>query len=160
MFLSRRAYYSGSLTYLEEIVKKLLLVPAIFAMCVSCNGKSNNCDVSKSSNSSVDSYIGINENPQTPPKELTDGEVTKNVKKMLMSDNSLSSSARTISVDTSNGVVTLTGIATNQNEARRVVKMAKGVSGVMSIDNQLKVMYQQRRNTKTYSQCLHPMSDH
>ena len=69
----------------------------------------------------------------------SDWDITANVKKNLMSDSSLSSSARMISVTTNNGVVTLTGTVANKEESRKVVRIAKNVSGVTSVDNQLTV---------------------
>ncbi len=54
-------------------------------------------------------------------------------------DNSLSSSARMISVTTNKGVVTLTGTVASNEESHKIVKMVKSVPGVKSVDNQLTV---------------------
>ena len=56
-----------------------------------------------------------------------------------MMDGSLSAHARMISVTTNNGVVTLTGTVASSAESHKIVKMVKSVSGVNSVDNQLKV---------------------
>ncbi len=104
-------------------MKKLLLVPAILALCVSCTNDSNN---SKSNN-------------QKSAETTSDWQVTAQVKKTLMAEGSLSASARMISVTTNNGVVTLTGTVVNKEERSKVVKMVKNVSGVSGVNDQLTV---------------------
>jgi hyperosmotically inducible periplasmic protein len=42
-------------------------------------------------------------------------------------------------VDTDKGVVTLRGTAKNKDEADKAVTIAKGVSGVSSVKNEIKV---------------------
>lgn len=108
---------------LEGIVKKILFIPAICILCASCSGNSND-------------YSNGNNQMQSQP---SDWDITANVKKTLVADNSLSSSARMISVTTNNGVVTLTGTVASKEESRRVVRMVKNVSGVKSVDNQLTI---------------------
>jgi osmotically-inducible protein OsmY len=115
---------------LEEIVKKILFIPAICVLFVSCTGNSNN------PNGNSNDYSNGNNQMQSQP---SDWDITANVKKNLMSDNSLSSSARMISVTTNNGVVTLTGTVASKEESRKVVRMVKSVSGVTDVDNQLTI---------------------
>jgi hyperosmotically inducible protein len=69
----------------------------------------------------------------------SDWHITASVKKSLMADNSLSASARMISVTTNNGVVTLTGTVANREESRKVVRLVEAVPGVTSVDNQLSI---------------------
>jgi len=109
-------------------VKKILFIPAICILCASCNGNSNN------SNGNSNDYSNGNNQMQSQP---SDRDITANVKKNLKADNSLSSSARMISVSTNNGVVTLTGTVASKEESRRVVGIVNSVSGVTSVDNQL-----------------------
>ncbi len=111
-------------------MKKNLLIPALCSICamlVSCGGNSGNLNAESTDNST--------ENAQTMP----DWEITARVKKTLMIDGSLSASARMTSVTTNNGVVTLTGTVANKEERSKVVAMVKGVSGVVSVDDQLTV---------------------
>jgi len=56
-----------------------------------------------------------------------------------MSDNSLSSNARMVSVTTNNGVVVLTGSVASMEERRQVLRIVESVSGVQRIDDQLTV---------------------
>jgi len=115
---------------LGYIMKKILFIPAICILCASCNGNSNN------SRGNSNDYSNGNNQMQSQP---SDWDITANVKKNLMTDNSLSSSARMISVTTNNGVVTLTGTVASKEESRRVVGIVKNVPGVKSVDNQLTV---------------------
>jgi osmotically-inducible protein OsmY len=107
---------------LEEVVKKFLFIPAICVLCVSCDSNSDNPN-------------GNNQMQSQP----SDWDITANVKKNLMTDNSLSSSARMISVTTNSGVVTLTGTVASKDESRKVVRIVQNVPGVTSVDNQLTI---------------------
>ena len=127
------------------IMKKILFIPAICILCVSCNDNSNkpNKNSNDSNRNSEECSVGnsneyTNRNNQMQ-SQPADWDITAHVKKSLMSDNSLSSSARLISVTTNNGVVTLTGTVVNAEESRKVVRIVKSVPGVMSVDNQLTV---------------------
>lgn len=111
-------------------MKKLLFIPAICILCASCGNNSSN------PNGNSNSCSNGNNQMQSQP---SDWEITANVKKNLMSDNSLSSSARMISVTTNNGVVTLSGTVASSEENRKVVKMVKDVCGVKNVDNQLTI---------------------
>jgi len=109
-------------------VKKILLIPAICAMVVSCN------------NGSGSGGAGYNGNSQqSNSTQPSDWEITANVKKDLLADSSLSASARMASVTTNNGVVTLTGTVASKEESDQVVKIVKNVSGVSGVDNQLTI---------------------
>lgn len=105
----------------EEIMKKILLIPAICLLCISCNANTND----------------HSSEPNQTQSQPADWEITASVKKNLMADSSLSSSARMISVTTNSGVVILTGTVVSREESHKVVKIVKSVSGVKSVDNQL-----------------------
>jgi hyperosmotically inducible periplasmic protein len=105
---------------IEDIMKKFLLIPVICALTASCNSNSDNSN----GNSQV----------QTQP---ADWDITAHVKAQLLSDNSLSASARVISVTTNDGVVTLTGTVINNEEMRKVIRIVQSVPGVTDVDNQL-----------------------
>jgi hyperosmotically inducible periplasmic protein len=109
-------------------MKKILLIPAVCLMFVSCNSNTNPNDSSNEDNR--------NQSNSTQP---SDWEITAAVKKNLMSDSSLSNSARMISVTTNNGVVSLTGTTASKDEMRKVVRMVQNMNGVAKVDNQLQV---------------------
>ncbi len=114
-------------------MKKIIFVSALCAMCavcVSCN-KDNNRNYNQSTDTSDCSA--------STDASQSDWKITANVKKKLMSESSLSSSARMVSVTTNNGVVTLTGTVASRDESRRVVSLVESVDGVKNVDNQLTI---------------------
>lgn len=66
-----------------------------------------------------------------------DWAITTKVKAAIVADSTLSASARLVSVNTTNGVVTLTGTVPTKADSDRIVKIAKNVSGVKSVKNQM-----------------------
>ena len=106
-------------------MKKNLFIPVMCVLFASCSSNSGTPNGTSNAN-------------QTQ-SQSSDWTITANVKKNLMADNSLSSSARMISVTTNNGVVTLTGTVISSEENRKVVRIVKSVSGVTSVDNQLTI---------------------
>ena len=72
--------------------------------------------------------------------QSADWEITTKVKGSIMaSGDSLSASARMVSVSTTDGVVTLTGTVASRDEMHKVVKIVQNVSGVKSVVSQLTV---------------------
>jgi len=102
------------------MMKFLAMIPVLGLVCFGCSNNGN----SSTSNQ--------NESP-------ADWTITTKVKAAIMSDSSLSSSARLVSVTTNNGVVILTGNVPYQYDADRIVKITKNVDGVNRVDNQLVV---------------------
>ena len=69
--------------------------------------------------------------------KIDDGQITAKVNAGLAADSNLS--AIRIDVDTKDGVVTLKGPVPNAAAKERAAEIAKGVSEVKSVDNQLTV---------------------
>jgi len=112
-----------------------MLIPVICVFCVSCDSNADNSSGNANNpNGNTNNYY--NENNQI---QLSDNDITENVNRKLMNDNSLSSNARMISVTTNNGVVTLSGTVASQEESRKVFRMVKDVRGVRSVNNQLTI---------------------
>ena len=104
-------------------MKYLLFMPILCLLCVGC-GYNNNSD----SNCCVQSQSEENS---------SDWSITTKVKAAIMSDTSISGSAHFVSVSTNNGVVTLTGSVSSREDRDRIVKIARNVRGVKSVDNQM-----------------------
>ena len=68
---------------------------------------------------------------------VTDAWITTKVKADLLATDGVSGT--TINVDTSNGVVTLTGTVNSSAEADKAVTVARGIKGVARVDSQLSV---------------------
>jgi osmotically-inducible protein OsmY len=71
------------------------------------------------------------------PKPLGDTAITASIKTDLLKDPDLS--VLKIDVDTSQGVVTLNGLADNEEARQRAEKIAEGVKGVREVRNYLVV---------------------
>ena len=78
---------------------------------------------------------------------LDDTAITAKVKSKLMGERTLNNSD--ISVTTTNGVVTLTGMATNSNAKALAESDAKNVEGVKSVDNSLTTPSSSKTEAKT-----------
>lgn len=107
-------------------MKKFLLFASLCCTLVSCNSNNDYSSSNKNSYSSDDE-----QNP--------DWQITTKVKAALMSDSTISASARLVSVSTTDGVVTLTGTVESQDEAYYIERKVKGVAGVKKVVNDLTV---------------------
>jgi len=108
-------------------MKKILFLPVICLMFAGCNSATINPDGSVRINQRQD---------QTAP---ADWQITLQVKKALMSDNSLALGDQFISVSTTNGVVTLTGEVSTETQMNKIIKIVRNVNGVVNVNNQLTI---------------------
>jgi hyperosmotically inducible periplasmic protein len=77
----------------------------------------------------------IKEGAQTSGRLLSDGGLTAQVKTALLADDGVSGTS--IDVDTTGGVVTLTGRLANQAQVERALTIARGIEGVQRVENRL-----------------------
>ncbi|EEQ01394.1 Osmotically-inducible protein Y [Yersinia rohdei ATCC 43380] len=89
-----------------------------------------------SSMKKVDNYMG-------------DSAVTAKVKSALLEEKSLKSTD--ISVETSHGVVTLSGFVTSQAEVETAVEIAGNIEGVKSVSDKLHVKDQKTQSVSEYA---------
>lgn len=68
-----------------------------------------------------------------------DRGLTRQIRQAIAADDSLSTSARNVTVITTDGVVTLRGPVANEQERNAVAAKAEGTAGVERLDNQLEV---------------------
>ncbi|MDU6410390.1 MAG: molecular chaperone OsmY [Yersiniaceae bacterium] len=80
---------------------------------------------------------------------MGDSAVTAKVKSALVDDDAIKSTD--ISVDTTNGVVTLSGFVASQAEADKAVAAAKKVEGVKSVSDKLHVRDAKEQSAKAYA---------
>ncbi|CAH0351472.1 BON domain-containing protein [Aquabacterium sp. CECT 9606] len=85
----------------------------------------------------ADAKVNAAEAKKDTSEALSDAAITTRVNAQLAADPALS--AIKIDVDTSNGRVRLSGTAPDDQARDRATTMASAVSGVVSVDNQLKV---------------------
>lgn len=68
---------------------------------------------------------------------VDDAWITTKVKSEMVAENDVSS--RNISVNTTGGVVTLTGTAATAQESSKAAEIARGVKGVKAVQNDIRV---------------------
>ena len=83
-----------------------------------------------------------------------DGWITTRIKSSLLFESDLYSLNYT--VETSNGVVYLTGIGQNETEINRVVEIARNVSGVKKVVNHVKIKEQEGSPEKISDENVSP----
>ncbi len=69
---------------------------------------------------------------QSPGEAVSDSAITTKVKASLLADSVLGATA--IDVDTTAGVVSLTGFVTSEQERQRAAQLAQSVEGVKRVD--------------------------
>jgi len=69
----------------------------------------------------------------------SDREITRNIRKELVATDALSTTAKNVKVITRDGKVTLRGPVKTEEEQKAIGDLARGVTGVTSVDNQLEV---------------------
>ena len=83
-------------------------------------------------------------NPATPnagdqSETEADREITANIRKAVVADDSLSINAQNVKIITVNGVVTLRGPVKSENEKMAIEAKAKQVVGVKSVNNLIEI---------------------
>lgn len=79
--------------------------------------------------------------PFDQPNNSADIKVAAAVRKAIVADDSLSTTAHNVKLVAAGGVVTLRGPVKNAAERARVEEIAKGAPGVTSVENQLDVKH-------------------
>ena len=77
------------------------------------------------------------ERNQTVTERTEDGWITTKIKSEFAIDKLVS--ATNIKVNTDNGVVHLSGVAKNREEANRAIQIARDVKGVKSVRNEMQI---------------------
>lgn len=69
----------------------------------------------------------------------TDVEITRQIRRAIVKDDSLSTNAHNVKIITNGGVVTLRGPVASTEEKTMVAQKAEKINGVGKVDNQLEV---------------------
>ena len=104
-------------------MKKVLFISAISLLCIACN----------SNNSYEENAVQVEE-------QSYDWMITAKVKAAILADTALSANAKMVTVNTTNGIVTLSGGVPTKDEKDRIEDTVKHVQGVKKINNQLIVI--------------------
>jgi osmotically-inducible protein OsmY len=82
---------------------------------------------------------GATRTPEDQSNSKEDREVLAAVRRAVAGDKSLSTSAHNVKILAKDGVVTLRGPVTSEDEKRKVGQLAQQVAGVASVENKLDV---------------------
>jgi osmotically-inducible protein OsmY len=77
--------------------------------------------------------------PMDQSNKQEDLDVTANIRKALMDDDTLSTNGRNVKIITRDGVVTLRGPVDSDQERVAIARTAQSVAGVRRVDNQLEI---------------------
>lgn len=140
---------------LEKGTHKMKRVPLIFAILATCNltllaADDSGAPNSNASGAAVDN-TAINSrdnsgNTQTSGDQSNhpnDVRVTAAIRRAIVNDDSLSTTAKNVKIITNNGEVTLRGPVNTADEKARIEQLAKSASANVKIDNQLEVKQSQ-----------------
>jgi len=77
--------------------------------------------------------------PGDQAENKADLTLTQRIRKAIMADKALSTTAKNIKIITVNGLVTLRGPVNNPQEREKIVAKAQDMAGVDKVDNQLEI---------------------
>ena len=77
--------------------------------------------------------------PGDQAESTADLTLTQRIRKALMADKSLSTTAKNVKIITVNGLVTLRGPVNNPQEREMIVAKAQDMAGVDKVENQLEI---------------------
>jgi len=77
--------------------------------------------------------------PVDQPNDKTDIKLAARVRRAIVKDKALSTSAHNLKLIAANGVVTLRGPVASADEKARVETLVSGIAGVSRVDNQLDI---------------------
>lgn len=82
---------------------------------------------------------GATTTPMDQSNSQSDLDVTQQIRKAVMADDSLSFSAKNVKIVTSNGKVTLRGVVNSDDERKTIAGEARRVAGDANVDDQIEV---------------------
>ena len=82
---------------------------------------------------------GVTLTPGDQAENKADLTLTQRIRKAIMADKALSTTAKNIKIITVNGLVTLRGPVNNPQEREKIVAKAQDLAGVDKVDNQLEI---------------------
>jgi len=123
----------------------LLLLPLVVAGCSSQTGhvdRDQNSAAATDADNTARNQRDRDTSTQTSGDQAenpADREISANIRRAVVADDSLSTNAHNVKIITSNGMVTLRGPVKSAQEKAAIEAKAKQVAGVTRVDNQLEV---------------------
>jgi len=116
---------------------RLLLLPLVLVAVVACS--TQNTTPGQADNTARNASNPPTQTPGDQAENQADLQISANIRKEILADDSLSSNAHNVKIITSGGIVTLRGPVKNQQEKATVEAKAKQVPGVTKVDSFLEV---------------------
>jgi osmotically-inducible protein OsmY len=115
----------------------LFLTLALMACSKSDDGSKSSSAESGNNKLAMNKETGKTASDQ--PENETDRKIIQEIRKSIVSDDSLSTTGKNVTVVSENGNVTLRGNVKDQSEKEKIASTAQQVTGVAKVDNQLTV---------------------
>src|SRR5919109_1318972 len=125
-----------------------LALPILLLVLVGCSSQTGRVNRDQNSPAAADADNAARNQRDRDASTQTSGdqaenpadrEISANIRRAVVADDSLSSNAHNVKIITSNGVVTLRGPVKSAQEKAAIEAKAKQVAGVKAVNNRLEV---------------------
>jgi osmotically-inducible protein OsmY len=119
---------------------------ALALLIVGCGSEERDASVAARQSPAADNTArNVRDRDEAAPTPMDQGEseadrtITQAIRQIIVDNGTLSSNAKNVKIITQGGVVTLRGPVDTDAEKAFIASTARGVSGVVSVDDQLEV---------------------
>jgi len=119
---------------------------ALAVLFVGCGSEERNTSVAAKQSPAADNTArNVRDRNDAAPTPMDQGEsegdrtITQTIRQTIVDNGTLSTNAKNVKIITQNGVVTLRGPVDAESEKVFIVSTARGVTGVVNVDDQLEV---------------------
>lgn len=127
-------------------MKRICAVVALCLVAGACKNNDRNVVRSENANVPADNTKrnerdrdGTTQTPLDQSESEADRNITQEIRKQVVADDSLSMNAKNVKIITSNGVATLRGPVKSEQERASIASIASHVTGVQRVNNQLEI---------------------
>lgn len=119
-------------------MKRMLLILSVVLLVTAACG-SRDPEPVRADNTAKNAQTPAAQTPLDQGENQADLEITANIRKAIVADDSLSTNAHNVKIITSGGAVTLRGPVKSRQEKDTIEAKAKQVAGVRRVDNFLEI---------------------
>lgn len=127
-------------------MKRICAVVVLCLAAAACKNNDRNVVRSENANVPADNTEknerdrnGTSLTPLDQSESEADRNITQEIRKQVVADDSLSMNAKNVKIITANGVATLRGPVKSEQERASIARIASQVAGVQRVDNQLEI---------------------
>jgi hyperosmotically inducible protein len=125
---------------MQDLLKKGAGILAAFAMLLSLAIAQDSATKPDNTKNNKEQRSAANPTADQQKNNPTDRELTRDIRKAITSDKSLSTYARNVKVVAQNGSVTLRGPVRSEEEKQSIEQKAAGVAGAANVKNEITVV--------------------